>query len=151
MVQQEMHGKRCKTCFQVFFPSFHTNKRTKEVFVHCGFWFQILINAFPNRHIVTPKSKLIYLHFFSRTNKTIRDANRCANSVLSQHKNTTGGPNPEFSDRGIPLGEIYFKFWKPQIRLFLSNFGNFIITFLVLDKMWSTSAGAAERVFKWGS
>ena len=35
-----------------------------------------------------------------------------------------GGPNPEFSDRGILLGEIYFKSWKPQIRLFVSNFGN---------------------------
>ena len=35
-----------------------------------------------------------------------------------------GGSNPEFSDRCIPLGEMYFKFWKPQIRLFVSNFGS---------------------------
>ena len=28
---------------------------------------------------------------------------------------------------------------------------NFILTFLVLDKMWSTSAGTTERVLKWGS
>ena len=40
---------------------------------------------------------------------------------------------------------VCFKFWKSKME------SNFIITFLVLDKMWSTSAGAAERVLKWGS
>ena len=40
---------------------------------------------------------------------------------------------------------VCFKFWKSKME------SNFIITFLVLDKMWSTSAGTTERVLKWGS